>query len=28
VPRLYRRDEFTRAWLNGSGVGYVFFTNA
>jgi peptidase C39-like protein len=25
VPRRYRRDEFSRAWLEGSGVGYVFF---
>ena len=25
VPRRYRRDEFTRAWLGGSGVGFVFF---
>ncbi|HYE90855.1 MAG TPA: C39 family peptidase [Terriglobales bacterium] len=31
VPRRYRRDEVTRAWLARSGVGYVFFrppTNA
>jgi hypothetical protein len=25
VPRRYRRDEFVRAWLGHSGVGYVFF---
>ena len=25
VPRRYRLDEFLRAWLGGSGVGYVFF---
>jgi hypothetical protein len=25
VPRRYRQDEFVRAWLGGSGVGYVFF---
>jgi len=31
VPRRYRRDELTRAWLARTGVGYVFFgrpTNA
>jgi len=25
VPRRYDREEFTRAWLEKSGVGYVFF---
>lgn len=25
VPRRYRREEFTRAWLDRSGVGFVFF---
>jgi hypothetical protein len=25
VPHRYRQDEFVRAWLGGSGVGYVFF---
>jgi hypothetical protein len=24
VARCYRQDEMTRAWLDGSGVGYVF----
>ena len=28
VPRRYNRDEFTRAWLDRSGVGYVFFAPA
>ena len=28
VPRRYRREEFTRAWLEKSGVGYVFFSPA
>ena len=25
VPHRYRQEEFVRAWLGGSGVGYVFF---
>ena len=28
VPRRYPRDELTRAWLDGTGVGYVFFRGA
>ena len=28
VPRRYRRDELTRAWLARGGVGYVLFDPA
>lgn len=28
VPRRYRRDELTRAWLDRKGVGYVLFDPA
>lgn len=28
VPQRYRRDELTRAWLEGRGVGYVLFDPA
>ena len=28
VPRRYRREEFTRVWLDRSGVGFVFFRSA
>ena len=28
VPCRYRRDEFSRVWLERSGVGYVFFPPA
>jgi hypothetical protein len=25
VPHRYRRDELTRAWLDGTGIGYILF---
>ena len=28
VPRRYRRDDFTRAWLERRGIGYVLFDPA
>lgn len=28
VPRRYRRDELTRAWLDRTGIGYVLFDPA
>ena len=28
VPRRYRRDQLTRAWLERRGIGYVLFDPA